>query len=426
VNWWQQFLEWLRPGQDVAAQVEAIPWWATWWGGTSGQERRQLYAKLYRTQPHVRTVVDFLACQLGQLGIGVYRRISDTDRVRVPEHPLSRLLQVPNAYTPRYRWVSELVMDFGIFGNGYAIKARPQGLGLQLYRVPAAQVQVQGDLVPRLYVWTLPGGQQLPLPPSAVFHLRQYDPDSPITGLSPLESLAKLLLEEQAATEYRAAFWKNAAKLGGIIQRPKDAPRWSPEQRQMFSKDWRRYYAGARNAGRTAVLEDGMTFNPITATARDSQLVETRKLTREEVAAAYHVPPAMIGIVESQGYGSLREQHRALYQDTLGPYVALLEGELQLQILPEFSDAEDVYVQFNINEKLQGAFEEEAAALNTGVGSPYMTRNEARARLNLPRINDAAFDVPVTRLDVAEGQHAKSRATPPAPASAARNGNGAA
>jgi phage portal protein BeeE len=147
-----------------------------------------------------------------------------------------------------------------------------------------------------------------------------------------------------------------------------------------------------------------MSFNPVTATARESELIAARKLTREEVAAAYHVPPAMIGIVEAQGYGSLREQHRALYQDTLGPIVALLEGEISRQLLSEFSDSDDTYVQFNIQEKLQGSFEEEQAALSVAVGSPYMTRNEARARMNLPRINDQTFDQPVTRLDIAEGQ----------------------
>jgi HK97 family phage portal protein len=414
-EWWGRFLAWLQGGAPAGGPSAAVP--APWWSYFgSGNDQAALYAKLYRTQPHVRTVVDFLASQLGQLGIAAYRRVSDTDRVRVHDHPLSQLLRAPNPSTPRYRWIGELVMDYCVFGAGFAVKARRDGL--ELYRVPAAQMQSQGDLVPRLYAWTLPSGGQLLLPPSEVFALRQYDPDNPAGWLSPLATLSSMLLEEQAATDYRAFFWRNAAKLGGIIERPKDASRWQPEQREQFRKDWRRFYTGARNAGRTAVLEDGMTFHPITATARDSQLIEARKLTREEVAAAFHVPPAMIGIVESQGYGSVREQHRALYQDTLGPYVALLEGELQLQLLPEFSDSEDIYVQFNINEKLQGAFEEEADALTAGVGSPYMTRNEARARLNLPRIADADFDVPVTRLDVAEGQAKKVRTAAPAPAPA--------
>jgi hypothetical protein len=266
----------------------------------------------------------------------------------------------------------------------------------------------------------MPDGRTLTLPASEVFYLRQYNPDDSVFGLSPLETLRKLLAAEEAAVTYREWFWQNGAKLAGWIKRPKEAPRWTEQQRKQFGEEWRGFQ-GPSNAGKTAILEDGMEFTPITATARESELIEARKLTREEVAAAYHVPPAMLGILEAQGYGSLREQHKALYQDTLGPVVAMLEGEIERQLLVEFSDSEDVYVQFNINEKLQGSFEEEQAALAAAVGSPYMTRNEARARLNLPRINDAAFDVPVTRLDIAEGQNARDAATakpPAAPVSA--------
>ena len=129
----------------------------------------------------------------------------------------------------------------------------------------------------------------------------------------------------------------------------------------------------------------------------------------------------MIGITEAQGYGSLREQHRALYQDTLGPWQAMLEDEIELQLLSDFGDSDDIYVEFNISQKLSGSFEEQAAALNAAVGSPWMTRNEARARVNLPAIPDPAFDQPVTRLDLAEGQAQKDEApTPPASVEAAQ------
>jgi HK97 family phage portal protein len=404
MGWWARVLELLGITPAPTMPPPPVP---VWWAGPS-IGNPALYSRMYRTQPHVRTVVDFLASQLGQLGIQVFRRVSDTDRVRLSDHPLAKLLSLPNPATPRYRFIRDLIMDVGIYGNAFALKSRARNR-LALYRVPPAQMAVEGDLVARQYTWTLPSGGVLPLAPTEVLHLREYDPDNPILGLSPIETLCRLLLEEQSATDYRAYFWKNAARLGGTIQRPKDAPRWTSDQRKEFRKDWRRYFTGPRNAGRTAVLEDGMTFEPNTATAQQSQLIETRKLTREEVAAAYHVPPAMIGIVESQGYGSIREQHAALYQDTLGPSVAMLEGELANQLLYEFFDADNVYIQFNINEKMQGSFDEESSAIGAAVGSAWMTRNEARARQNLPAIADPDFNKPVTRLDVAEGQSARSR-----------------
>ena len=393
-RWWTALLKGLRaPDPSLGPPMLGAP--GIFWpqhGDASA------YAALYKVQPHVRTVVDFLAMQLGQLGIHVFRRLSDTDRVRVNDHPLALLLKSPNEGTTRAVWLGQMVHDLGVFGNAYSVKLRPQNR-LSLYRVPAGQMQAHGDLLPRVYTWALGDGRVLTLDAADVFHLRLYNPDDAVMGLSPLETLRRTLAEETAATEYRAWFWQNGAKLSGWIARPKEAPRWTPEQREQFRTEWRAFQ-GPANAGKSPVLEDGMEFNPVNMTARDAELIEARKLTREEVAAAYHVPPAMIGILEAQGYGSLREQHRALYQDTLGPLIALWEGEIERQLLSEFSD-DDVYVQFNINEKLQGSFEEEVTAMSSAVGSPWMSRNEARARQNLPRVNEQAFDVPVTRLDIA-------------------------
>jgi HK97 family phage portal protein len=384
--------------------------WQSWVGGypapytvTYGQEpTAEQYDRIYRTQPHVQTVVNFLAVNLAQLGIKVYRRLGNDDRIEVHDHPLAQLLRQPNPATTRYRFMADLVTDFCVNAQAFALKVRPPEGGLELYRIEPCQIRVHGDVVPRAYGWAPIGGGQVLLPPSEILHLRQP------RGISPLEALRALLSEDEAATAYRSRFWQNYARLGGVIQRPAGAPRWNDDQRRMFRKQWRRYQ-GAQGAGRTVVLEDGMTYSQVSATAEQSQLVQSRKLSREEVAAAYHVPPAMIGIVESQGYGSIREQHKALYQDTLGPYVSMFEGDFDLQLLPEFSDNADVYVEFNINEKLQGSFEEMTAALATSTGSPYLSVNEARARVNLPKLSDPAYDKPVLRLDTASGQAQRTR-----------------
>jgi len=360
------------------------------------------YAHLYRTQPHVRTVVDFISRNVAQLGLHVYRRVNDTDRVRVTEHPLALLLAAPNPGTTAYRMIESTLQDFGIYGNAYWLKIRNPDQ-FQVVRIPPEQITPYGALVPTGYTWTWPNSQTFDLKPSELVHFRLYDPLDPTKGLSPLETLRRMLGEDSATTAYRGWFWANSARLGGWIQRPKDAPRWTKEQRDEFRADWRELYEGVANAGKTPVLEDGMQYAPMTSTARDAQLVESRKLTREEVAAAYHVPLPMVGILDHATFSNIREQHKQLYQDCLGPILVNLEDELQRSLLPEFVDVEEIYLEFNIAEKLKGSFEEQAGALQTMVGAPVLSRNEGRARLNLPRIPDPAFDTPVTPLNLTAG-----------------------
>jgi hypothetical protein len=131
-----------------------------------------------------------------------------------------------------------------------------------------------------------------------------------------------------------------------------------------------------------------MSFKPTAWSASDSEYIPQRKLTREEVAAAYHVPLPMVGILEHATFSNIREQHKNLYQDCLGPWCEFLQEEIELQLLTECDDQTKVYAEFNIADKLKGSFEEQGASLNRLCGRPIMTGNEGRARLNLPAIKD--------------------------------------
>lgn len=377
------------------------------------------YATLYRTQPNVRTVVDFLARNIAQLGLHVFRRVSDTDRERLTDHPLAQVIERPNDRTTRYRLISGTMLDLGVYFNAYWLKVRSPR-GLTLLKVPPWAVHVKGRLIPTQYLinfhaTTLLAAESsddsLILEPSEIVHFRGDSVDSGPLGLSPLETLRRVLAEEHEAGEYRAGFWQNAARMGGIIKRPKDAPEWSPEARSRFKAEFEALYSGSQNSGRTAILEEGMEWQAMSFSARDSEYLAGRKLTREEVARAYHVPLPMVGILDHATFSNIAEQHKQLYQDTLGPWLQMLAEDIELQLLGEFG-SDGVYVEFNINEKLRGSFEEQVASLQSAVGRPYMTADEARARLNLPSLGGDA-EALVTPLNVLVGGQASPRDSAP-------------
>lgn len=348
------------------------------------------YAAIYRSQPNVRTVVDFLARNVAQIGLHAFRRVDDLDRVRVSDFPLLDWLEHPNPGTTRYRLFEALMQDLGIYYNAYWLKVRKDDGSIGLARIPPEAMTVTGWLVPTGFVWTLPDGREIPLTREQVVYFNGYDPCDPLMGLSPLETLRQILAEDAAQTSYRANYWRNASRIEGVITRPAGAPRWTLDQKQAFREQWQSRYGQGAGAGQTAVLEDGMTFQATSFSARDSEFTAARKLTREEVAAAYHVPLPMVGILDHATFSNIKEQHKQLYQDTLGPWLEMIAQELERQLLPEVrdADAENVYLEFNIADKLKGSFEEQATGLYVLVGRPIMTANEGRARLNLPRITD--------------------------------------
>lgn len=350
------------------------------------------YGTLYRQQPEVRVVIEFLARNIAQLGLHLFELVSDTDRRRDRTHDSIRVLDRPNPSTTRYRLFEGTVQDLAIFGHAFWIKLRRSGGDIQhLLPVPPTRVSVAGDLFPASYRYTSEDGRTLDFAPTEVVHFRYYDPIDPVRGLPPLEALKAIVAESRAAATSRLAFWRNGAKLGGYIQRPLEARTWTPEARERFRSQFRERYTGVANAGQYPVLEDGMTFHPVVSTMRDAESIASWKLTREEVARAYHIPLPMVGILDHATFSNIKEQHRHLYQDCLGPWLTMLQEELELQYLPEFAGGDDRYFEFNLREKLAGSFEEQSAALQTAVGRPWMTVDEARARQNLSSLGgDAA------------------------------------
>lgn len=544
------------------------------------------YAEIYRTQPQVRTVVSFLARNIAHLSLHAYHRVSDTDRERVIDHELPRLLGRPNPATTPYRYINSLVSDVGIFDNAIHCKVKAAGRRA-LVRLDPRRVLPIGDnpFWPEGYrICGSRGNKEIPA--DQVIHFRGYNPLDSRWGLSPIESLRQLLIEEYQAGLYREQMWRNSARVTGYLKRPIEAPKWSGGGKERFKLDWRNQYLGnGSEAGGTPILEDGMEFVPASLSPEDAQYIQARKLTREETAAAYHIPPTLVGILDHATYclpadalvstergpvpiagvrvgdhvwslvnGELRsmpvtwsgqtgfkplltirtqnrtlrctdnhpvltrrrvrtdtsehpnrrryqwehawvpagelavgdvvvtlselpdhatcyayadrtgrvpiqpptgcghakivsiavdgdpvpvydltvdgshnfvaegvvvhnsnvaEQHKQLYQDTLGPWLEEIQQEFELQLLPDFPDTERMYVEFNLAEKLKGSFEDQAQQLQTSVGAPYMTRNEARARLNLPSIDGG--DELVTPLNVIIGGQASPTDSAPPP-----------
>lgn len=363
------------------------------YGSVFDTQSNATYAAIFRTQPSVRTVVSFLARNIADLGLHVFRRLSDIDRERLTDHELAVWLGSPNPAMTRYRMTENLMHDMGIYFNAYWLKLRGDPSRLFFVRMPPEAVTVDGWLLPSAFHWVMPDGTAIDLAPRDVVHFNGYDPHNPLMGLSPIETLRQLLAEEANANAYRRSYFANASRIEGVIERPKDAPKWTPDQKQSFREQWQQRFAGPGNAGQVPVLEDGMAFKPTSYSARDSQFNESRKLTREEVAREYHVPLPMVGILDHATFSNIKEQHKNLYQDCLGPWLTMLQEEYERQLLPETDDTEGVYCEYNIDQKLRGSFEEQATSLQTLVGRPVVTVNEARGRLNLPSIkNDPTCD----------------------------------
>jgi HK97 family phage portal protein len=379
-----------------------------------GPDHFRSYEQLWKTQPALRTVIEFLARNIAELGLDVFQRAGDTDRKKMRDHPLAELLANPwpGSKWTKYKLINFTVQEYCLYNSAFWVKGKLPGGAVGVLPVPRRYIEPIGDnlFFPDRYRLTGTRGYR-DLDPDQVVHFFGYNPDDPRDGWSPVETLRQVLAEEFSANRYREQMWRNGARISGYISRGEKAPRWSDTARERFKASWQGYSSDIA-AGGTPLLEDGMTWHQGGITPKDAQYVEARQLTREEVALAYHINPALMRI--STGSGSvLPDLRQQLYGDTFGPTLEQLQQDIELQLLPDLdpAGAANTYVEFNLRKKMQGSFEAQAAAVSTSVGAPYMTRNEGRALFNLPELEEAA-DL-VVPMNVTHGGLASPHDTAP-------------
>jgi len=331
------------------------------------------YGWIYRYSPPVRRVVDYIARNVAQLGLKVYERVSDDEREHRGDHPAAMAMRNPNPHTPGEQFIFDIVADFLVYNNAYALKFRGDNDRLLLVRIVPHMIGLVGrsHFTVEAYRIYRADGSSFDVSPQDVIHWRGYNPDDPRKGESYLETLREELASDSAARQATTELHRSGLALPGWIERPLDAPEWSDEARKRFEEDWaNRAKQGKR---RSPVLEEGMVFKQGGVSPEDAQILDGRRFTVEQVAGLYgmkHVPP------ENE------DERRQFYADVLPPLTDLLAAHLGLQILNQEYDSTEHYFEFNMDEKLMG--DDRLKALTSAAGAPPLTRNEARARLNLP------------------------------------------
>lgn len=369
--------------------------------GVMGKSVEDLYAE----QPHLRTVVDFIAQNVAGLPLKCYIRRSDSDRERDTTGALPLLLRNPNPVMTGYDLIYQTLMEWCLYGRATWLVGRSSSSesGWEIRLIPTAWITSKdgsdGFSYDQLSFRPTDGAAStVSVPTSQCVMFCSYKPGEPANALSPVESLRQTLAEQMEAQEFRRGVWANAARITGYIARPAGVD-WTEAGATRFREDIKNNWGrGGSRSGGTPVLEDGMTYQPVEYNAREKDWAAGVQLSREDVAAAYHINPSVIWPGSGQTYASAKDNARSLYADTLMPLLTMIAQRVNKDLLPMIGAPAAEYVEFDIRAKLQGSFEEQASALQSAVGGPWMSREEARGLMNMPAEPAGDLIVPLNVL----------------------------
>ena len=191
-----------------------------------------------------------------------------------------------------------------------------------------------------------------------------------------------------ACDEYGAAFYQNGAQPGGVLEHPGVV-----KNPQRVRDSWNAIYQGARNAHKVAILEEGMSYKPITINPQEAQFLETRKYQIDEIARIFRVPPHMVGDLEKSSFSNIEQQSLEFVKYTLAPWISRWEQTIHRALLLP-SEKAQYFARFNVEGLLRGDYQSRMNGYAVARQNGWMSANDIRELENLDRIPaDAGGDL---------------------------------
>lgn len=309
------------------------------------------------------------------LGHAARRQLAGGGREDLPDHPASRVLAVPNDEMSGYTLRESMQSHALSWGNGYAeIERNARGRPVALYLLTPDRVtprRIEGRLV--YQVRNAGGFPDTWLESMDILHLHGLGFDG-LIGYSVINMARRTIGMAVASDEYAASTFKNRSRPDGVLKHPGELKGPAADR---LRESWEEFYRGPKNAGKTAVLENGMEYVPLTMPNTDMQFIENRKFQIEEVARWYRIPPHKLAHIVQATFNNIEEQNINYVQDCLLPWVNRWESECERKLLAP-QERGRIRIKLNLNTLLRGAMEKRTQSYIHGRQWGWLSPNDIR------------------------------------------------
>jgi len=333
---------------------------------------------------------------VASLPLILFKRTGE-DRTRATDHPLYRVLhdQANEQQTAlEFReWMMAAVL---LRGNAYAKIIRGNdGQVRELLPMSPDRTTVLRVGTGLGYEYTDYAGKVERLLSTEVLHLRHRLGDDGVLGVSPIAAAKSVIQLAISERDHGVNTFGNATRLGGILKVP---GKLNAEQKASLSASWHSQYGGA-NAGKTALLEYGVDFTPVSMTLEDAQWITARQFSVEETCRLFRVPPTIVGDLRHGNYSNSVELARQFVTMTLRRHLVAWEQSISKQLLTE-AGRRLYFAEHQVEGLLRGDATNRADFYTKGIAAGWMLPSEARKLENLPVIQ-GIDDVQATNAQAA-------------------------
>jgi HK97 family phage portal protein len=362
------------------------PAWANIISGAAGG---RITTESAQRNSAVQRCLNLISNSIGMLPLHLMRAGTKGERSKASSHPLYQVLYLkPNEYQSSFVFRRLMQKRALTEGNAYAAVVRTGNRVVGLHPIEPRRVTVeQNDDWSVQYRVRQEGAQDRIIQPRDMLHI-MGDTDDGLKGVALVDRARDVLNLSQRAEEAAARLFRNGVMAGSYLKTDKSL---SAEAINNLKASMDENYAGAENAGRNMVLEEGLDFKSIASTAKDAQNIETRAFQIEEIARIFGVPRPFL-MVDDTSWGSGIEQLGIFFvQYGLAPWFVAWEQAISLTLLSD-QERRDHYPKFNERALMRGSMKDQAEFLAKMMGSggspQILEQNEARGFLDFPEHED--------------------------------------
>lgn len=318
---------------------------------------------------------------------------------RLPYRPRPIYLNFDGPWLSKARYLTQVMMSLLADGNAFVATIRDKSTNVvELVVLDPSKVEVRrGKRGPEFVI----GGKVFG--PLDIMHIQGLTSPGGLRGLSPIGMAREVVDSAGEAQRFGRSWFANSAVPPAVIKVPaaegaaSNQGQADQDRAKAIAKAWHDTHGGTSNAGKVGVLIGGAELQTVAVNNKDSQWLEARQFSVQEIARIFGVPPHLIAdSSNSTSWGSgLAEQNLAFGQFSLRPWIERIEDAhnrlLSLDGMP------DVFWKLNLDALLRASLDDRYKSYATGIGAGFLTANEARRWEELTPVEhgDEILRVPV-------------------------------
>jgi len=353
------------------------------------------------SQSAVFACVKIISETLASLPVFLYRRKPDGSRAPATNKTLFNVLHdQPNPVWSSFEFYEYLTSSVELRGNGFCWReVNNAGQIIALWPLDTNgmtwEVGINSKGARRItkYIYTYPstiGAASITFSPDEIWHIKDAIGPDGVSGQSRITQAATTIGLSLSADEYGSKFFANDATPSGLLVTPGIL---QEDARKHMKESWNEIHQGSENAFKAALMEGGVTYEPMSMNNEDAQFIQTRSFQVADVCRIFRVPTIMVGGAgeadKSNTFASAEQQMLSFSQNTVRPWAVRFERNMSSNLLDE-KERKSLFVEFKLEGLLRGDFKTRMEGYKIGREIGLYSVDEIRNIENLDPLGEAA------------------------------------